>query len=68
MWYCLPLTVNGAGCVFMVLLVKVAFKATIMRMLMSVRFDRVGLGIRASVFLDRDVIVVKLVTPVLSSR
>ena len=40
------------------LLIKAALTAAMMSMLTSVRFDRVGLGIKVSVFLDRDVKVV----------
>ena len=58
MWYCLLFTVNGTGCEAVMLLVKAALTAAMMSILTSVRFDRVGLGIKVSVFLDRDVKVV----------
>ena len=65
MWYCLPLTVKGSTRLSVVLLVKAEFSVAIMKILMVVRFAKVGFGINESMFLCRDV---EFGAPALSSR
>ena len=67
---------KGATRVSVMLLVKAEFNAAIMKMLMNVRFAKVGFGIKESMFLWRDVVVVtwnpkslvRFGAPALSSR
>ena len=58
---------NGGTLVSVMLLVKAAFNAAAMIMLISVKFASVGLGSSVSM-LCRGVVTVKLSAPVLSSR
>ena len=59
---------KGVALVSVMLLVKAEFNAAVMTMLISVRFASVGLGIKESMLLCREVVIVKLSAPVLSSR
>ena len=56
---------KGATRVFVMLLVKAEFNVAIIKMLITVRFAKVGFGINESMFLYRDV---EFGAPALSSR
>ena len=67
---------KGSTRLFVVLLVKAEFSVAVIKMLMAVRFAKVGFGIKESMFLCRDLVVVtwnpkslvRFGAPALSSR